>query len=448
MSSRPWNRRDWLRAAGGALMSGTSLVGRAAADENRTRRLKVAAVMTTCFYRSHAHVILENFLNPYWFNGRVIDPGMDVVSFYVDQFPENDMARRIAREFSIPIYPTISQALTLGTGSLAVDAVLSIGEHGNYPVNDKGQRMYPRKRFFDEIVAAFRKSGRTAPVFNDKHLSYRWDWAKEMVDTARQMGIPLMAGSSVPLAQRRPPLELPPQAAITDAVSIHGGGVESYDFHGLEVLQSIVEARQGGESGVVRLRFLDFDALWEAADRGDWSVDLAKRAMQAELGTDHELVRCFDRRGRDHGGNPVAMHGILLRYADGFRATMLKVGESGIRWNFACRVAGEKDARATSFYVGPWNNRNLFKALSHAIQTHFRRRAAPYPVERTLLVSGILDAAMDSRVQSGKWLETPHLAWRYAPKDFRAMREMGATWKRIPPGTPEPRWLDHADFHR
>ncbi|HHK42149.1 MAG TPA: hypothetical protein ENJ50_07005, partial [Planctomycetaceae bacterium] len=95
-----------------------------------------------------------------------------------------------------------------------------------------------------------------------------------------------------------------------------------------------------------------------------------------------------------------------------------------------------------------WNNRNLFKALSHAIQTHFRRREAPYPVERTLLVTGILDAAMDSRVQSGKWLETPHLAWRYTPKDFRAMREMGATWKRIPPGTPEPRWLDHADLHR
>ncbi|HHK41514.1 MAG TPA: hypothetical protein ENJ50_03760, partial [Planctomycetaceae bacterium] len=205
--------------------------------------------------------------------------------------------------------------------------------------------------------------------------------------------------------------------------------------------------RKGGESGVIRLQFLDFDALWQAAGRGDWSVELGRRAMQAELGPDHELVRCFDRRGMDDKGKPVAMHGILLRYADGFRATMLKVGNSGIRWNFACQIAGESKPRATSFYVGPWNNRNLFKALSHAIQTHFRRREAPYPVERTLLVSGILDAAMDSRIQNGRWLETPHLAWHYAPKDYRAMREMGATWKLIPPGTPQPRGLDRADLH-
>ena len=116
--------------------------------------------------------------------------------------------------------------------------MLLIGEHGNYPTNAKGQVEYPRKQFFDQIVAVFRRSGRVAPVFNDKHLSYRWDWAKEMVDTARAMKIPLMAGSSVPLAERRPPLELPGGAKIVEAVSIHGGGVESYDFHALEVLQS------------------------------------------------------------------------------------------------------------------------------------------------------------------------------------------------------------------
>ena len=106
---------------------------------------------------------------------------------------------------------------------LAVDAVLSIGEHGKYPVNAKGQPEYPRKRFFDEIVAVFQRSGRVVPVFNDKHLSYRWDWAQEMYDTARQLKIPLMAGSSVPLAERRPPLELAAGAKISRRSSIHGG---------------------------------------------------------------------------------------------------------------------------------------------------------------------------------------------------------------------------------
>ncbi len=436
------DRRAWLSTAA------TTLATLRLADAERSpKRLRVGAVITTCFYRSHAHVILENFLNPYLFNGQVVDAGMDVVSLYVDQFPKNDMARSIAESHSIPVYDSIAGALTRGGKELDVDAVLSIGEHGDYPVNHKAQRMYPRKRFFDEIVAVFRRSGRTAPVFNDKHLSYRWDWAKEMVDTARRLHIPLMAGSSVPLAERRPPLELPAGAAIREAVSIHGGGVESYDFHGLEVLQSMVEARRGGESGVARLRFLDFDRLWRAAERKEWSTALAQSAMRAELGPDHELVRCFDRRGLDDVGKPVPMHGIQLEYADGLRAIMLKVADSGIRWNFACRMAGESAHRATSFYVGPWNNRNLFKALSHAIQTHFRNRRAPYPVERTLLTTGMLDAAMDSRIRHGKWLDTPHLTWHYEPRDYRAMREMGATWKLIPPGTPQPRGLDHASLH-
>jgi hypothetical protein len=59
-------------------------------------------------------------------------------------------------------------------------------------------------------------------------------------------------------------------------------------------------------------------------------------------------------------------------------------------------------------------------------------------VERTLLVSGVLDAAMDSRTAGGKRLPTPRLDVVYAPQDFRAMREMGASWEIITDETPEP----------
>src|SRR5204863_2424871 len=123
--------------------------------------------------------------------------------------------------------------------------------------SDKGQVMYPRKRFFDEIVAVFKKSDRVVPIFNDKHLSYRFDWSTEMMETARQMKIPFMAGSSVPLAQRRPPLEMPADAVIEEAVTIHGGGLEGYDFHAFEVLQSMIESRRGGETGVSEIQLLE-----------------------------------------------------------------------------------------------------------------------------------------------------------------------------------------------
>src|SRR6266446_3740363 len=276
-------RREFLQRSGqfaGGLMLASALPASALAAAGK--RLKVAAVITTFTYRSHAHVILENFVEPYLFNGKWISPGMDVVSLYADQFPDGEFGRAFAAKYKIPIYKTISEALCLGGDKLAVDAVLSIGEHGEYPVNAKGQHEYPRKRFFDEIVAVFRRSGKVAPVFSDKHLSYRWDWAKEMYDTARELKIPFMAGSSVPLAQRRPPLELPARAKITEAVSIHGGGVESYDFHGLEVLQSMIEARRGYETGVARVQFLQGDGLWKAAADGLWSPQLAQVALDVE----------------------------------------------------------------------------------------------------------------------------------------------------------------------
>src|SRR5438552_1456208 len=274
MSTQPKiGRREFLQRssqfASGLLLT-SALPGSALGGTGK--RLKVAAVITAFTYRSHAHVILENFVAPYLFNGKWISPGMDVVSMYADQFPEGELGRAFAAKYRIPIYKTIAEALCLGGDKLAVDVVLSIGEHGEYPVNAKGQHEYPRKRFFDEIVAVFRRSGKVAPVFSDKHLSYRWDWAKEMYDTARELKIHFMAGSSVPLAQRRPPLELPAGAMIDEAVSIHGGGLESYDFHGLEVLQSFVEARKGGESGVANIEFLAGDALFEAARKGRWSL--------------------------------------------------------------------------------------------------------------------------------------------------------------------------------
>src|SRR5204863_5506423 len=126
--------------------------------------------------------------------------------------------------------------------------------------------------------------------------------------TAAKLGIPFMAGSSVPLAQRIPPFALPADAAVTEAVSVHGGGVESYDFHALEVLQSIVEFRKGGETGVGSVEFLTGDALWKAAENGRWSLPLAEAAMEAEFGKKPSTLK------RVEGEKDDEPHGILLTY--------------------------------------------------------------------------------------------------------------------------------------
>ena len=426
----PATRREFLTAAGALALSGVPLP---AAEP--PKRPKVAAVFTEFTYRSHAHVILENFLEPYVFNGKRTEPGVEVVSFFADQTPKGHMTEDVAKEYKIPTFKTIDGALCLGGKELAVDAVLSIGEHGKYPRNTLGQVEYPRKRFFDDIVAVMKREKRFVPLFNDKHLSYRWDWAKEMADTATKLGIPFLAGSSVPLAQRVPAFELPVDAVVTDAVSVHGGGIESYDFHALEVLQSVVEFRKGGEAGVASVEFLTGDALWKAAEDGRWSLPLAEAAMAAELGQKPKTLK------RVEGEKDEEAHGILLTYKDGFRACVLKVGRSSTRWNFACTLKGDPKPLATRFHVGPWQNRCLFKALSHAIQHFFRTGKAPYPVERTLLASGVLDAAIHSRAES-KARKTPHLEFAYAARDFTAMRERGASWRVVTEATPQPAGID------
>lgn len=433
------SRRDFL--AGAAAGAGTLLLPTGPSFA-ATKRPKIAAVFTQMFELSHAYHICEAHMGPYIFNGKLTDPRCDVVSWYVDQFPTGgrDQAREAADRLNMPVYDTIAGALTLGGNELVVDGVLLIGEHGDYPHNELGQHMYPRKEFFDQIVAVYRQSGRTAPIFNDKHLSYRWDWAKEMYDTSHDMGFALMAGSSVPLAQRLPPLEIKNGAEIEQAVSVHGGPLESYDFHALEVLQSIVEFRKGGETGVSRIQVLFGNELMQAAKDGRWSYDLYEAAMRAEADYRDDTPDTKTPLDIKPG------HGILLEYKDGFRAASIQAGGSSVRWNFACQLKGEQQPRATTFYPGPWGNRNLFRALSHAIQHMFVTGKAPYPVERTLLVSGILDAAMHAHHEGDVLKETPELEFAYQPIDFTAMRETGASWKVLQKDTPKPERFEPGDL--
>ena len=129
-------------------VAGASLLGTATAA-----RPKIAAICTTYFQYSHAQHIVDRFLIGYGWNGQHHRPEMDLVSLWVDQVGKGDLSRSRAQEFpAMKIYPSIAEALTLGTGKLAVDAVLLIGEHGQYGRNEKGQYKYPRYEFFKGLV--------------------------------------------------------------------------------------------------------------------------------------------------------------------------------------------------------------------------------------------------------------------------------------------------------
>src|SRR5262245_55082351 len=219
------SRRTFLGALGAGAVGSFAPAGRA--DGGRKR---FAVVTTEWRERSHAWHMAERFLAGYPVRGKWHRPPIDVVSAYVDQTPKNDLSRDRAKEFGFTIYPSVAEALRCGGGKLAVDAVLLIGEHGNYPVNEIGQKKYPRYELFKQVADVFEKDGRSVPLFNDKHLSWNFEWAKEMVETARRLKFPLLAGSSLPQTWRMLAIDLPLGAEVEEVMCVAIGAVDSYDF--------------------------------------------------------------------------------------------------------------------------------------------------------------------------------------------------------------------------
>jgi hypothetical protein len=375
----------------------------------------VAAVVTEYRLHSHADVIVGKILEGYNYDGGE-GPGLRLVSMYVDQFPKNDMSRDLAKKYGFTIYPSIADALTRGGKNLAVEGVLLIGEHGKYPFNAKGQHLYPRRRFFTEIAKVFEASKKVVPVFNDKHLSAEWKDAKWIYDKARELMIPFLAGSSLPVTWRRPPLKLPLGCDLTEAVQIGYGGVEAYGFHALESLQCMVERRKGGEVGVKSVQFLRGEAMWKALDAGRWSKELLEAALKRVPA--HARGDYRERTAKNPGAGVY-----LIDYRDGFKAAVAMLngyvyeGDGGA-FCFAGKLKGKAEPASCLFYLQQPDPFAHFAYLLRAIDTLIQTGHAPYPVERTLLTTGILDAGMTSRAEKDRKIETPHLAIRYKPSDY------------------------------
>src|SRR3954471_23627113 len=251
----------------------------AAAAYAQTPPKRIAIVTTIYRYLSHGQHMGDRFLVGYPLNGAWHKPNVQVVSLYVDQKPNGDLSDARAKEFGFQVYPTIAEALRCGGSKLAVDAVLIIGEHGNYPRNDKGQVLYPRYEFFQQCVDVFEKDGRVVPVYNDKHLSYSFEKAQWMVASAHRMKFPMLAGSSLPVTWRLPDLELPLNCEIEEALMVGEGGSDPMDYHALEGMQCMIERRKGGETGVRSVQMIEGDAVWKAGDEGRWSKELLRSAL-------------------------------------------------------------------------------------------------------------------------------------------------------------------------
>ncbi len=401
---RYMNRRAFISSS---LAAGAS---RAETHGKVSGRPRIAAIVTVYTPNSHADVFLGRLLEGYRLEHVSYRPRLELASMYLDQAPANSMAAELAEEYGFRIYSSIPEALRCGGRSTAVDGVAIIGEHGNYPFNSRGQHLYPRREFYEQVAKVMEADRHVAPIFVDKHLSYSWENASWMYETARRMKIPLMAGSTVSLTRRVPPLQLDGRTALDEAIVVGSGDTEAYGFHALEALQAIVERRKGAETGVASVQAVQGARVWEIGSEGGWSRELFEAALARTPsrvpGDPQQLVK-----------EPVLF---LVNYRDGLKGRVLIMNGLLRSWVFAAFPRGSRKPVSTDCRI------------SFLLHTHWGYMVRnfedlvisgklPNPVERTLLTTGILAAAFDSMSQGGAQIPTPHLEIRYRGGESRSV---------------------------
>ncbi|MHC4879801.1 MAG: hypothetical protein ACYTGL_25390 [Planctomycetota bacterium] len=408
--SRSISRRHALRLiASGAVAPPITraVLGQERTESQTLQPKRVAAVVSVYNRNSHADVILGKIMEGWEHRGGP-GPALQLVSMYVDQFSKRDLARGMAEKHGVRVCSTIREALTLGGDKLAIDGVLSIGEHGDYPHNEIGQHLYPRRRFFSEIAAAMESCGQVVPVFNDKSLSTVWDNAKWVYDRAKQLNIPLMAGSSLPVTFRQPNLALPIGTPLKEIVGVGYGGLDAYGFHALESVQAFAERRRGGETGVEWVECLSGNAMWAAVDRGEVSTELLHAALKH--------VPTVPRRTlRDAKSDNAALY--RFQHRDGLRGSVFMLQGYTAGFGVAYRTADRNEPFATHLELRDEPRYPHFAYLVKSIEQMMQTGQPTWPVERTLLTGGILDRALTSRFRDGQRLQTPELTIGYQPSD-------------------------------
>jgi hypothetical protein len=374
------------------------------------KKVPVAGLSSVYHHNSHSDVIISRTMQTYTLDDKGEWPSVVLKSLFIDQ-PDGlekraDIGKEMAKKAQVRLSPTIADALTLGTGKLAVEGVLLIAEHGKYPRNAVGNIEYPKRRFFEETVKVYKESGKVAPIFIDKHLADNWKDAKWIYDTAKEMKIPLMAGSSLPVTWRKPAADVKRDAELKEILVLSYHTLDAYGFHAIEIAQALAERRKGGETGIASVQTLSGEAVWKYLETEKLDPELYNAA--------------WDRLPRKLNGKRSLREAVkapdlmIFEYKDGLKVYMLTMNGAVGEWSASWKYKDEKaPIESTWFYTQEARPFYHFSLLLQGIEKMMQTGKPTWPVERTLMSSGALDAALISKSKAGEKIATPELLIEY-----------------------------------
>lgn len=409
MESNPLlTRREMLGITGIAGLAALTGIAAGTVPQTAQKRPRIACLVS--FWGapgSHADWIITKLMDGYWWQGAHTPSRVDVVSVYIHQIDTSELGQKICKSKGITIFKTVGEAVTLGGKELAVDGVVIVGEHGNYPTDLKGHWLLPRWWIYEQVIRVFEQSKRSVPVFNDKHFSYNWDDAKWMFDKSRELDFPLNGGSSILYYFRKPEIEIAIDTPIKNSIVVGGASDEGAIFHCVDVLQAFVDRRKGGETGVKSVQSIRGRETSKWVEGNPWAGKLLD-----------SVAKSFDLKSGIFQENAHA-NVCIVEYNDGTKAAVISGRDVG--WTYAGELEGQKEPTIVSMlgWPGPYSQYHASNAQPHWITEMMVTKKEPYNTERLLLSTGIVNHYMESNWENGSYspvgrrIETPFMNMSY-----------------------------------
>lgn len=366
----------------------------------RTLR-KIAFLLEEFSKPSPAQQLLDRFLMGYPRDGAMQKPPCEEGSVYITLGTNEPDFEKRTDDFELSISPNAAAAVE------EADAVVVVSRRPGAMANER------------LLQIALERAPAGSACFVHGALSNTLERGREFLELARSRQISLLAGTPLCVTWRLPEVDVPRGTPLIEALIVVQGASPGAELHALEGLLPVIERRRGGESGVHSVQFVEGNDFWRAGEKRLWSWPLLAAAISRSHTPQGDPV--LDGRTQDLVGlglvQKLARHprGWLLEHRDGLRSALLVLDGVIADFNFAVR-ARDGDIAAQLFRAPPPAEHH-FSRLAAAMEDFFRKGSSPWPIERNLLIVGLLETFRKPASRSGKRIETPGLNIGYSGKN-------------------------------